>query len=184
MGNLKSFRFVILRIGLISLFGFSIFTVCAKSDNSDQSKMKAGTMITGQNEFSDSLDACSLISKEEVEKVIGQKLLEPKGEQAANLYTCTFNDPESPIFQIVGVSIIVTTDNIQAKEILSIGRKNAASVENVKDLGEDAYWDKILRTLWIVKDKYEISIDVTEDAGGFDSAKKLAIMILDRLPNS
>jgi len=176
---------IILPNGLMFFFGLFLLTTCGKSSDSDQPKIGTSdeTTKTTQQSVTDSIDACSLLSKEEVEKVVGRSVLDPKSEQAANLFTCTYGDPEYPgVSVVVGISVIISSNNAQAKEILEIGRGNAASVEEVSNLGNDAYWDKILRTLWIVKDKYQVSIEVASDAGGLDTAKKLAMKVLERLP--
>jgi hypothetical protein len=126
---------------------------------------------------------CSLLSKSEVEKIIGKKVLDPKDEKMANLYTCTYGDPEFPtVSQLLILTVLVFTKHSDATEVWETAKSNAASVEEVSKLGDAAYWDKILSTLWIVNGNYEISFDVGSDEGGLDSAKKLAAKVLERLP--
>jgi hypothetical protein len=59
---------------------------------------------------------------------------------------------------------------------------NAADVQPVATLGEEAYWDKYLRALRIVKGRYELDLELDAEAGGLDAAKALAVKALSRLP--
>jgi hypothetical protein len=140
------------------------------------------------------VDACSLLSKMEVEAVAGKPVMEPQKEEAANLVTCSFGDPDSPqvngraTYQVVSIAVFTGEEGAyyagpaaQAKDTYEIGRKNAASDEPVNDLGEGAYWDKLLRTLNVFKGKYYVSTSVGADAG-LEQAKKLTIQALGRLP--
>jgi hypothetical protein len=140
------------------------------------------------------LDACSLLSKMEVEAVAGKPVMEPHKEEAANLVSCSFGDPKSPqvngrpSYQVVRIAVFTGQDGAyyagpvaQAKDTYEIGRKNAASDEPVNDLGEGAYWDKLLRTLNVHKGKYYVSTTVEADAG-LEQARKLTVQALERLP--
>jgi len=169
---------------LVSVLSLFFIIACDKGSNADQTKLETDATINSQKQNpADSIDVCSLLSKSEVEQVAGKPVLEPESEQMANLFTCTYGDPEYPgVTIVVGLSVFIASNSADATEILETARKNAASVEAVGNLGEDAFWDKIIRTLWIVNGKYQIGIEAASDAGGFDTARKLAVKVLERLP--
>ena len=184
--KIRKIKFKSLMIINVLVFLFSLFliTACDKSGKPNQTKIEANTVTKFQEQSSvDSIDVCSLLSKNEVEQIAGKPVLDPESEQLANLFTCTYGDPEYPdVSIIVSISVFICSNSSDAKEILDMTRSNAASVEEISNFGDYAYWDKILRTLWILKGNYEIGIEAASDAGGFDSAKKIALKVLERLP--
>jgi hypothetical protein len=62
-----------------------------------------------------------------------------------------------------------------------MAKSNAAQVQDVSGLGDVAYWDDILRTLWVVKGRYWLSIETQREAGGLEAAKRIASTVLPRL---
>jgi len=106
------------------------------------------------------VDACSLITKTEVEALAGRPAMDPAKEQTANLVTCAFGDPESPkvggrpMTQVLTLAVFTGEEGAyyagpvaQARDSYEMARKNAASSEAVTGLGESAYWDKTFKTL-------------------------------------
>jgi len=141
------------------------------------------------------VDACALLTQAEVETATGRSVLAPQGEQVANLSTCAFGDPGAPVLdgratsQTVSLSVFVGRAGdyyagavAQARDAYQMGRDNAASVEAVSGLGDDAYWDRILRTLNVLSGKYELEVEVASEAGGVEVARNLALRALPRLP--
>jgi hypothetical protein len=120
------------------------------------------------------LDACTLLSKSDVEAITKKSSGEPVRETAANLVTCSFPDPTSPklpngqpLGKLVSLAVFTGEEGAyyagpvaQAKDTFETGRKNAASDEKVSGLGQDAYWDKILHTLHAYKDRYEVEVTI------------------------
>ena len=141
------------------------------------------------------IDPCSLLTKAEVEAAVGRSVLGPQKEQAGHLAICSYGDPAVPLVngrplsQIVTISVLVGSDAeyhagaaAQAKSAFEIGRKNAASVQPVSGLGDDAYWDRVWRSLSVLRGEYEFEVKITADAGGLDVARNLAAKIQERLP--
>jgi hypothetical protein len=129
------------------------------------------------------LDACSLLTKEEVEAALGTSVTEPEREETPQLVFCSFNDPQTPIRTLVLVSIFMGKDADQAREIYRLSKSNAADAQTVGGIGDEAFWDGILTDLQVLKGKYAIEIDVSPD--GYDAlavAKELAGKVLSRLP--
>lgn len=138
------------------------------------------------------LDACSLLTKPEVEALVGQPAMEPVKEQVSNLVTCAFGDPgspkvgERPLTQVVTVTAFTGEEGAyyagavaQARDSYEMARKNAASSEDVPGLGESAYWDETFKTLSVRKGKYWITVKAE---GGREPAKKVMGKAIERLP--
>jgi hypothetical protein len=138
------------------------------------------------------LDACSLVTKAEVEALVGRPAMEPAKEQTANLVTCAFGDPESPkiggrpITQVLTLAVFTGEEGAyyagpvaQARDAYEMARKNAASSEAVAGLGESAYWDKTFKTLSAHKGRYWVTAGV---AAGLEAAKKVMGKAIERLP--
>ena len=129
------------------------------------------------------IDPCALLTKAEVEAAIGTSVTEPEPEEVANLVACSYNDPETPIFSLVSVTVLIGGDANEAKDVYELAKGNAADAETVAGIGDDAFWDGILNGLEILKGKYDVRIDVSPD--GLDeltAAKDLAAKVVDRLP--
>jgi hypothetical protein len=129
------------------------------------------------------LDACELVTQDEVETAIGTAVVAGEPEQAANLYTCSYSDPEAPIFGLAGVAVFVADNEDDAREIYDLAKSNAAEVQEVTGVGEEAYWDAILNTMQVVEGRYELSIDVSSDIEDqLAAATAIAQTTLGRLP--
>jgi len=127
------------------------------------------------------IDPCALVTKEEVETVIGVSVTEPALEVIDPMASCYFNDPETPIFHTVSVNVLTFEDEDQAGDVFEFGSEN---FETVTGIGEDAYWAEApFSSLEILQGKYNVSIDVSPD--GWDAlaiAKELAAIALARMP--
>jgi len=179
----------------IAFVGLLLTAGCGSSDSGTESAEPASPAAEKQPAAPFvPVDACSLLTKSEVEALAGKPVMEPRKETLANLVTCSYGDPDAPqidgraISQIVTIAVFTGQEGAyyagpvaQAKDAYEMGRKNAASDEPVSGLGEGAYWDKLLRTLNAYKGKYWVSATV-EAAGGIELAKKLTSQALDRLP--
>ena len=83
----------------------------------------------------------------------------------------------------MNLNVLVAANAADAKKALAIAKSNAADAQPVAGLGEEAYWDKYLRTLRIVRGRYQLDLVLDSDAGGLDAAKALAAKALSRLPS-
>lgn len=130
------------------------------------------------------LDVCGLVTKAEVEAALGGPVLDGEPQQAANLFTCSFNDPEAPIFTVAGIGVFVAENGDDAREVYELAKSNAAEVEEVDGVGEAAYWDATLNTMQILYGTYEVSVDVAADDGldQVAAARAIAVQALSRLP--
>jgi hypothetical protein len=141
------------------------------------------TATTTPQASSGEIDPCSLLTKAEVEAAIGASVTEPEPEAVANLVACSYNDPETPIFSLVSVTVFIGENADQASDVYELTKDNAADAQTVAGIGNDAFWDSILNGLEVLEGKYDIRIDVSPD--GLDelaAAKDLATKVVDRLP--
>ena len=127
------------------------------------------------------LDACTLITKAEVDAATKHVVAPGAKETVANLSTCGFADPKLPVLKPVSLSVLATPTAADAKKAYEIAKSNAASVEAVAGVGEQAYWDKYLHTLRTTKGKYQVDLTVDGDFGGLVAAKLLLVKALTRL---
>jgi hypothetical protein len=130
------------------------------------------------------LDACSLLTKAEVEAAVGRPVQDPVGDTTANLFGCRYHDPQDParLDNVVSVAVMVNNNAAEAREVQEMTTSNAAEVNPVAGLGDVANWDGINRSLNIAQGIYQITLRLSSDAGGLDSARKLAEELLPRLP--
>jgi hypothetical protein len=129
-----------------------------------------------------SFDACSLLTGADVQAATKRPVRPAAKSIIANLATCTFDDPKDPTSKVLNLNVLISANGADAKKALAIAKSNAADVQPVAGLGEDAYWDKYLRALRIVKGRYELDLVMDSEAGGLDAARALAAKALSRLP--
>ncbi len=132
-----------------------------------------------------SVAACSLFTKAEIEGALGQPVSEGRQEEMAELSTCQYDTvpgPDTPPGGLLTVGIFTGTRPGQAKGVYDIAKSNAAKVEEVSGVGDEAYWDDILKTMRVVKADYQIDISFGMGAGGLQVARSLAEKTLAKLP--
>lgn len=130
------------------------------------------------------LDGCSLLTKQEVEAVIG-KTVEPEKmtTSSAEYFGCSYLDPAHKPQYFVGLTILASTPT-QAKGAYDSLKYGATSPKAIAGLGDEAYWNGERNTLEVLKGTYFISLDLTSDAttDTLKAAQALAPKLLARLP--
>jgi hypothetical protein len=136
------------------------------------------------------VDACTLLTQQEVETAGGRTALAPRGQAMAELSTCEWGDPEAPkvgdkpLVDLVELSLFSGSNAYyggpaeQAREVFRTARANASADEPVAGLGEDAWWDG--GTLHVLRAPY--LLEVTLDPESREAAETLARVALGRLP--
>jgi hypothetical protein len=139
-------------------------------------------------------DACSLLSKAEVEAAVRRTVLVPKREPIFNICNCLYGDPQAPPDKlepapIVSVSVFVGGMEErfpgfpkEAKDTFEMMKKSATTPRPIAELGDDAYWENSRRELVILRGKYMTAIKLQPDSGDQPAAKVLAAKVLERLP--
>jgi hypothetical protein len=141
------------------------------------------------------LDACTLLTKAEVEALAGKPVMDGRKEEAGPLVACIFGDPTAPkvggrpVSQVLTLSVMTGQEGAyyagataQVKDAHEMARKNAAAAETVAGFGDAAYWDKILRKLSFVKGKYLVDVNVQSGDDRLALAKAVATKALEKLP--
>ncbi len=140
------------------------------------------------------VNACSLFTKAEIEAATGRPVRDPAEEALANLSTCSFGDPKSPLVagrsltKTVALSVVSGDDGYfegpvaQTAALYEMAAKNAGEIQEVSGLGDKAHWAS--STLRVLRGAYMVEVEV--DAG--DSSRKIAEQLartaIDRLPKS
>ena len=132
--------------------------------------------------------ACSLFTKAEIETLVGRPVMEGRQNDVAEFSVCEYGNPEAPVINgtrtdvTLNLSIFNGTRPNQAKDVYDIARRNAAGADAVNGLGNEAFWDDGLRTLYVVKGNYLVEVMVTSDVGGLKPAQPIAQQSLAKLP--
>lgn len=130
------------------------------------------------------LDACALLTKQEVEAAVGAPVLVPAAvvEVPARWVSCQFNSPQFPALQVVRISWFRGTE-AEAEALFQPG----TGATPVADLGDDASWSDLVATLSILVGTQVIDVQVTEAGGAvshddrIDVAQTLAAKALSRI---
>lgn len=134
------------------------------------------------------IDACALLTQAEIQALIGRSAMKGQKSDVAELSSCTYGNPQAPVLNgqptdvLVKIAVFNGERPGQAKDAHEIARKNAAEVQPVTGLGEQAYWDGILRTLSVVKGNRGVGVNVGSDLGGLKTARAIAEKVLAKLP--
>jgi hypothetical protein len=136
------------------------------------------------------VNACSLLSKDEIEAITGRAVLEPREERAAELSICSYGDPESPkigdrpSIDIATLSVFSGGTGYyagplkQAQDGFEMIERNAGDVTPVESIGERAYWTG--DTLRALRGAYFIEVEVDSDSR--EMAENIATQMLAEIP--
>jgi hypothetical protein len=102
--KMKPMKSLVLGLGLgLGLGGLLLLAACSRSGDSDHSSAPAPTASPTRTASPAAvpIDACSLLTKAELEAAIGRPVAEPRKKEDANLTNCEYGDPEPPTFPTV-----------------------------------------------------------------------------------
>lgn len=139
------------------------------------------------------VDACTLLTKADVEQATRRKTLDPGASSfpAARATTCSFGDPASPLIdgkplgKVVSVMLTTHPDAATARDtyefVLSPNKERA---EILSGIGDAAYWntDPAFRDLTFIQGRYEVTVRIDESAGAREVATALARKAIGNLP--
>jgi hypothetical protein len=134
------------------------------------------------------IDACAVLTQAELQGLIGRSAMKGQKSDVAELSSCTFGNPQAPVLNgqptdVLAKVVVFNGERPgQAREAYDIGRTNAAEVQPVSGLGDQAYWDGILRTLCLVKGNIGVDVRVGSDLGGLKTARAIAEKVVAKLP--
>jgi hypothetical protein len=126
------------------------------------------------------IDACALVTKDEVEAALGKMVLDPKSQQFPSLATCDFNDPATSYIKLVSVTVHTEPGASDARTLFEQFTANGSDQQAVTGVGDDASWDSGLTTLEILQDKYEITVAMApaEGTDQLTAAKTIAAKVV------
>ncbi len=128
--------------------------------------------------------ACSLMTRADVRALLGRPVSDGRQEDAAELSTCQYGvtiGAGAPPMVLLTVGVFSGTRPGQAQGVYDIARRNAAGVEAVAGLGDEAYWDDLLHTLRTVRGNVQIDVTIASDLGGLKMARAVAEKLLGAL---
>jgi hypothetical protein len=133
------------------------------------------------------VDTCGLFTQAEVEAMLRRRVLAGQKDQAATLATCSYGNPATPVLNGKPTDVLlllsVLTDELpnQSKGIFDIARSNAAEVQMVSGLGEQACWDNVGRVLRVVERNHLVEVKLGSDLGGLETARAIMEKMLAKL---
>jgi len=83
---------------------------------------------------------------------------------------------------LVTLGVFTGAQQSQAKGAFDIAKKNAADVDTVSGIGDEAFWDKYVRSLRVVKGNHLVDVSVGADLGDLKTARAIAERALAKLP--
>ena len=133
------------------------------------------------------VDTCGLFTQAEVEAMLRRPVLAGEKDQAATLTTCSYGNPATPVVNGKPTDVLlvlsVLTDELpnQSKGTFEIAKSNAAEVQMVSGLGEQAFWDNVGRVLRVVKGNHLVEASLGSNLGGLDTARAIMEKMLAKL---
>jgi hypothetical protein len=146
----------------------------------------------------DPVDPCSLISRAEVEKILGREVGAPVSEElndAVGQKRCIFGEPDQPDQALVVVEIVfekgMETELLQAGynvgEIYSSRKLPEQQIQELPEIEDEAFWGGDGGEVWNglhvrSADVYlRVSTYLGDEDAAFDAAQQLAVIILENL---
>lgn len=128
------------------------------------------------------IDACALLTKDEVEAVIGMPVGSPQPEESpAPFFGCRYE--EDGLTQIVSIGVLAWSDVEEAEASFEFGADQYPAIEG---LGDRAYNSQPIDEVTVLAGRYELSVGLyfvsDDDEAELAMARELAATALDRLP--
>jgi hypothetical protein len=146
------------------------------TDVRDQTTVANGSRAVGE------IDVCALLTKEEVEAVIGMPAgaAQPE-ESAAPYFGCRYE--EDGLSQIVSIGVLAWGDAEEAETSFEFGADQYPAIEGI---GDRAYNSQPIDDVSVLSGRYELSVGLyfvsDDDEAELAMASELAAVALDRLP--
>jgi hypothetical protein len=128
------------------------------------------------------IDACALVTQDEVESIVGMAVGAPEPEDAPPpFFGCRYEDDE--ILPVVTVGIIASESTDDAVSLFEFGADQYPAVEG---LGDRAYRSQPIDEITVLAGRYELSVGLyfvsEDDDAEFEMAREIAELVLSRLP--
>jgi hypothetical protein len=134
------------------------------------------------------VEACALFNKAEIQALIGRAAMDGRKSEVAELSSCSFGNPKAPLVNGQPTDVLLTIDVFngerpgQAKGAYDIAKKNTGDVKPIGGVGDEAYWDDVLRVFRVVKGNVGVDVTIASDLGGLKTARAIAENVVAKLP--
>ncbi|MBL7696540.1 MAG: hypothetical protein JNK79_00205 [Chitinophagaceae bacterium] len=136
------------------------------------------------NGKSQKVDACGLITKSEVQSAIGTSVLAPLKDEGKlgdiPFSHCTFKKNSDLIALLLTIYTYKSKDEV--KKLFESSMKQVGGTEPVSGLGDGAYWWKSKNSLFVIKDKYMVTILLGPETGELKAAKSIGEIVVKKMP--
>ncbi len=138
------------------------------------------TTDTGAPTGGETINACDLLTQEEVAAVLGSQPREGERSDSPPFYFCTF---ETEGFEQLDLSVVVFPSADDAR-VLYEEALDTNDYPEIEGLGDRAYDSRPIGDVTAQKGKFEVGVDILteDDEADFQAAIELAGKALDRLP--
>jgi hypothetical protein len=128
------------------------------------------------------LDACSFLTAQEVQAVIGKAVVPVTDSSDPRGLGCSYHDASSNS-RLVSYAVYPLSPS-QAKQVHELTKGGGRDQIEVAGIGEDAYWDETFDSLNVLQGRYAVSLAVSDfDADEpLEVAEELVSKLLARLP--
>jgi len=178
----------IARVAACVIVSLPLLVGCGETAKSDPAEKSVAQSAPAQSQSSAPVDACTLLTKTDLQAIVGKPVLDGMPDQAAELATCAYGNPSAPQVGgrptdvLVTLGVFTGAQPSQAKGAFDIAKKNAAEVDTVSGIGDEAFWDKYVRSLRVVKGNHLVDVSVGADLGDLKTARAIAEQALAKLP--
>jgi hypothetical protein len=154
----------------------------ADAEATDVEDTDASGQATDANGAVGEIDVCALLTKEEVEAVIGMPAGSAQPEESAPpFFGCRYE--EDGLSQMVSIGVLAWGDAEEAEASFEFGADQYPAVEGI---GDRAYNSQPIDDLTVLAGRYELSVGLyfvsDDDEAELAMASELAAVALDRLP--
>lgn len=141
------------------------------------------TPFLEEQEQGDLINACELISDDEVEDILGVPVSPGEATYLGQFSDCGWKDDENFTYELSISVLQAGRDSAEVLYNLNLG----SDYEDVDGFGDDAHWNPDSSFFEILVDDYNLTISFFEFGGEnqaerLEQAKEVAELALDRLP--
>ena len=112
----------------------------------------------------------------------------PKGAKLRAVPPAASETRKRPLVNGQPTDLLLTIDVFngerpgQAKGAYEIAKKSAGDVKPITGVGDEAYWDDVLRVFRVVKGNVGVDVTIASDLGGLKTARAIAEKVVAKLP--
>jgi hypothetical protein len=132
------------------------------------------------------IETCRLLTKADVASAIGRSApdgLKDAGKLGQVAFShCSYRDGNATL--VLATVYTYQLGKAELQQQFETAKKHAGDAETVRGLGDGAYWWKSKTTLFVIKDRYMVSVLMGPSVAQLEAAKSLAAKIVQGLPGA